>query len=323
MEVINNKCKYQKGISLKNKTWIHRGGMVEYWLQPDTTEELEAVGKSLYKNKETFVIIGHTSNTYFDNSFDVKYVIDTRHLTSISVLDSDTLVCDCGAPMARVSRYCVENGIAGYEGMVGLPGTVGGGCFCNSGCYGCGIDQVLKYIDLLTEKGEIIRVTRKQMEFSFRSSVLKRGELKGIILRAYFDISLKKDKELLKEIAEKNEVDRKITQDGPLQNLGTTVNVGDLKKNTRNFIIRVARRIRNLNFFWGGRGKRYFVEKILICLLYNRLNILRYISDKRVGCFIWKDDGADKAYIQYVDMMKAVYENCSIEIITLNNKKEV
>lgn len=28
--------------------------------------------------------------------------------------------------MAKVSRYCVENGIDGYEGMVDLLGTVGG-----------------------------------------------------------------------------------------------------------------------------------------------------------------------------------------------------
>lgn len=129
MEKVDISCSFQKNVLLRDKTWIHRGGKVDYWLQPDTIEELEAVGKALYRNKERFVTIGHTSNTYFKNTFNIKYVVDTRHLTNFSKVDTDTLMCECGAPMAKVSRFCVENGFAGYEGMVGLPGTVGGAFF--------------------------------------------------------------------------------------------------------------------------------------------------------------------------------------------------
>lgn len=143
MEKIEIPCKYQQDVILSGKTWIHRGGKVDYWLQPETIEELEAVGRFLYRNRERFVTIGHTSNSYFKNSFNIKYVVDTRHLTNFSILDPATLVCECGVSMAKVSRFCVDNGIAGYEGMVGLPGTVGGGIFCNSGCYGCGIEKML------------------------------------------------------------------------------------------------------------------------------------------------------------------------------------
>ena len=129
MVKIENLCHSETNILLKDRTWIHRGGKVDYWLQPENIEELVAVGKLLYGIKEPFVTIGHTSNTYFKNSFNIKYVIDTRHLTGFNELNGNTLVCECGAPMAKVSRYCVERGIAGYEGMVGLPGTVGGGGF--------------------------------------------------------------------------------------------------------------------------------------------------------------------------------------------------
>ena len=126
MEEVNFACEYQKDVSLKDKTWIHRGGMVKYWLQPKTIDELTSVGNYLYVNRESFVIIGYTSNTYFKNSFNIKFVIDTRQLKNYFPLDKDTLMCECGAPIAKVSRYCVENGIEGYEGLIGLPGTVGG-----------------------------------------------------------------------------------------------------------------------------------------------------------------------------------------------------
>lgn len=126
MEEINIPCKFQRNVFLRDMTWIHRGGNVDFWLQPDTIEELKEVGTLLYSRNQHFVTIGHTSNTYFKNSFNIRYVVDTRHLTNYFIQDEATLVCECGAPMAKVSQYCVENGFAGYEGMVGLPGTVGG-----------------------------------------------------------------------------------------------------------------------------------------------------------------------------------------------------
>ena len=144
---------------------------------------------------------------------------------------------------------------------------------------------------------------------------MKRSELKGIILRAYFDISRKKDYHLLQEIAKRNEEDRKETQDGPVKNLGSTINVHGYKKNARNIIIRFVSRV--AKFVIHDKKKRYRAEKLLICALYNRLHLLKYISNKRINCFIWKDDGADKAYIQYQEMMNSVYEKCSLEIIVL------
>lgn len=307
-------CKYQKDICFKDKTWIHRGGRVGYWLQPETIEELVAVGKLLYENNEPFVTIGHTSNTYFKNSFNVKYVIDTRQLTDFTILDENTLVCDCGAPMAKVSRFCVENGIAGYEGMIGLPGTVGGGVFCNSGCYGCGIEKILKYVELLTEQGDVIRLSCEQMDFAFRTSIMKRRELKGIILKAYFDISKREDKSVLQSIADKNKADRKETQDPPALNLGTTVNTGGYKGGFRNIFIKLF--VRLYAHITKDRQKIYRFRKKLTCFVYNELTVEKYISDKRMDCFIWKDEGADAAYPLYLKMMEKVYVGCSLEIIT-------
>ena len=312
MEEISIPCKFQKDVVLKDKTWIHRGGMVSYWLQPEDIDEIIAVGRMLYQANEPFVTIGHTSNTYFLNSFNIKYVIDTRHLKGFYELDDSTLVCECGAPMAKVSRYCVERGIAGYEGMVGLPGTVGGGIFCNSGCYGCGIDSTLKEIELLTTKGEVKRLSAQQLDFDFRTSAMKKGVLQGIILRGYFDISRRLKVNQLISIAEKNTADRKETQDPPAQNLGSTLNTHGIKGGLRNNIIKLLIRI-NCHVT-KDKQKRYAFRKRMICLLYNAKSIEKYISDKRMNCFIWRDECADDAYPLYLEMMNKVYLNCIEEI---------
>ena len=188
-----------------------------------------------------------------------------------------------------------------------------GGIFCNSGCYGCGIDSTLKEIELLTTEGEVIRLSAKHLDYDFRTSAMKRGVLQGIILRGYFDISKRQEVSQLLTIADKNTADRKMTQDPPAQNLGSTLNTGGIKGGLRNDIIKLLTRI----YFHISKDKqkRYSFRKRMICILYNAKSVENYISDKRMNCFIWKDEGADEAYTKYIALMNEVYEHCSVEII--------
>ena len=312
MEELIQYCKYSQNVSLRDKTWIHRGGHVDYWFKPSCYEELVTIGKLLMRKKEPFIVIGHTSNIYFKNTYNIKYVVDTRGVKDFEFVDKSTLRCDCGVPMAKISKLCVEKGIAGYEGMVDLPGTVGGGIFGNSGCYGCGIETILKSVELLNEKGEIKFLSSKELEFSFRSSSLKRGEISGIILRAYFETSKHQDSSVLKKIAENNHKNRVRTQDPPSKNLGTTVNVYGYKKNIRNLIVRIV------TFFLKICGiqqqNRNYIGYLLLCLMYNSAGVAKYISKKRINCFLWKDDRADIAFPKYLKMCERVYDVCKLEI---------
>ena len=147
-------------IPLKLKTWIRRGGNVGMWIRPSKLKDLEDIASILYYNNCSFVTIGHTSNIYFKNSFNIDYVLDTRLLKFFHEI-GDVVVCECGVPMKILANYCVEHGYAGYEGMIDLPGTVGGAIVNNSGCYSCGVQNVLKEIDILTDKGNIVKLKKK------------------------------------------------------------------------------------------------------------------------------------------------------------------
>ena len=304
--------KYERNVTLKSRTWIKRGGLVGIWLLPECIEELIQNVKNLYSQSADFVVIGQTSNTYFKDTFNIDYVVDTKKLIAFEVVDDSTLMCECGVPMARVSRYCIENGISGYEGMINLPGTVGGAIYGNAGCYGCEISKVLKYVEILTCDGKILIVKNDELGFDFRNSVLKRGDLRGVILRGYFDISLRKSPEELREIADTNTIDRKRAQDPPAHNLGTTVNFSGLKKNLRNLVVRSLGKL--LKPFHLNERQNYRMRKFVICLLYGKMRVLPYISDVRMGCFMWKDSYADQVFPAYLELMQQVYNNTSIEI---------
>ena len=69
-------CECINNISLSESTWIHRGGNANYYYIPNSVEELIEVGRYLYSDKREFLTIGHTSNIYFKNSFNIDNIIE-------------------------------------------------------------------------------------------------------------------------------------------------------------------------------------------------------------------------------------------------------
>lgn len=299
-------------ISLHTKTWIHRGGNVNSYYIPENIDELAQIGKALYANGTDFMTIGHTSNIYFKDSFCIDAIIDTKQLRSYHQTDEQTLRCECGVHINLLSKYCIKKGFAGYEGLVNLPGTIGGAIVNNAGCYKCGIENILKSIDLLTPEGKIINIPKEQLKYTFRNSSLKNGQLKGIILYAYLDISNKDDAENLEKIAVANTHDRKITQEPPTNNLGSTVNCFYRKRNLKNTVIKITSIL--VSSVIKDPCRNFKLIKKLTLTLYGKKHLYGYISNKKIECFLWKDANADKYFNDYISLIDAIYSSYSIEI---------
>ena len=127
--------------------------------------------------------------------------------------------CGCGYNLMKLSKYCINNGIAGYEGFIGLPGTVAGAAINNAGSYGSVISYVVKKVEIFTTECETKWITNDQMGYKHRNSYLKTGDLKGIVLSVEFDTSIKEDKSILLEKANKFAHHRKTYQEKKYTNL--------------------------------------------------------------------------------------------------------
>lgn len=175
--LISNQIFFEENISLKRKTWIKTGGVVKCWIEPNTIEQLSVVVRYLNEKNIYFEIVGHTSNLYFLNDYNPDIVISTRKVRNFTDND-DVLICDCGCIMKNLSRYCINKGYGGYEGLVDLPGTVAGAVFNNSSCFGSSLYELLLKIEYLKKDGEVITLFREDLEYQRRSSILKREQRK-------------------------------------------------------------------------------------------------------------------------------------------------
>ena len=303
--------KIRENINVSQVSWIQRGGAVEKYYEPESIEELVSIITDLNRTGSRWDLVGMTSNIYFKESYHIDNLISTKRLNHWEEKD-DIIVCDCGVNVQLFSHKMVESGIKGFEGLIDLPGTIGGAVYGNSGCYGNLISDYLLHVDVLLTDGSIKTFQKEDLHFSQRQSDFKRGVLKGTILR----VTLRKEfgnKEELKLLAEKYHNMRKATQPGPQNNLGTTY----CKFGAR------TRKGRLLSLLSGlySRIYRLFVKDEKVCKrkrfelefkLVGGSSVLPYLFHE--GRFIWKDDKADDAFDKYQTIVKKLYTNPQLEI---------
>jgi UDP-N-acetylmuramate dehydrogenase len=213
---------YETNVSLKKRTWIHRGGIAELFITPVNAEELEIVVSFLYSQSIRFQLIGHTSNLYILNSCNIPVVVSTSKCRNYS-LENGMLYCEAGVGVISLSKQMIKHGINGFEYLTGLPGTIGAAIVNNSSCRDNSIAQLLVSAKVIMNDGSIRTFFPQDFNFKFRMSVFKKHEVDGTIISAILKAEIG-DANKLQKIAEDNDKDRAIRLEGHAKNLGCTVN---------------------------------------------------------------------------------------------------
>ena len=77
--------------------------------------------------------------------------------------------------MTQLAREAVEKGFSGLEFAEGIPGSVGGALVMNAGAYGSEMEKVIDGVEGVNTEGNPIRLTRREMAFSYRRVELPEG----------------------------------------------------------------------------------------------------------------------------------------------------
>lgn len=295
---------------IKQISWNGSGGgqILNYYL-PETYAELVELLKVMIARKNSFEVVGYTSNLLFTATYAPEHLIGTRLVNQYEILD-DTIICDCGVSVSKLSRDMVELGVEGFEGLIDLPGTIASAVYGNASCYNCSISSMLISIELLTCTGEVIRVSADALDFQTRSSALKRGTMNGIILKVF----LRKRMGDLATIKKKSEYyrdNRKKTQPGPSKNLGSIFIPG--RPTILFHVTRILGRIYML--FCRESDQRLLILKrqqfVLKCLGYG--DVAPYL-EWGLNRYIWKDSDSYVLFFKYIKLYRKLFKNSRLEI---------
>ena len=172
----------QEEVSLAPFTSARIGGPADILVTVKTATELMDAMTVLWDYGMPYTILGGGSNALIsDKGVRGVVVLDRAKEVRFESGDQPTVWCEAGVVFSNLANRCASKGLSGLEWAATVPGTVGGAIYGNAGAFGDDMSNNLISTDVLTKNG-IEKLTVEQMEYGYRTSVLKRGEIKAIVL---------------------------------------------------------------------------------------------------------------------------------------------
>lgn len=162
---------------MKNHTSFRIGGNAEYFLQPQTQEQLAGLMQLAEKEKIPLFFLGRGSNLLVqDNGIDGIVVhLGADFGEKIHLSNSTQIYCPAGTKLSDLCQFAAAHSLTGLEFAYGIPGSVGGAIYMNAGAYGGEVKDVLRFVDYFDKNGNFHCIPAEECEFSYRHSVFSQS----------------------------------------------------------------------------------------------------------------------------------------------------
>lgn len=201
---MNRICEFVKneGISyIENEpmalhTTFKIGGPARLAVFPKNENEISEVIKKCKEENVRYMVVGNGSNLLVaDEGIDAVVILLGKEFGEVKLIDDTTIFAEAGAPLMKVCRFALENGLSGLEFAYGIPGSCGGGAFMNAGAYGGELGDVMFRCDHIDQDGNKGSLEGDDLKLAYRHSAYYENGC--VITGAYFKMQ-KADKEEIK-----------------------------------------------------------------------------------------------------------------------------
>ncbi len=228
----NNDMNFKKNVPLAPYTTLKIGGPADLFYDARTVDELVLAGQEASRLDLPITILGGGSNVLIGdkgirglvikNSSDRIVMRGAKGRLVAGASERVVYVAaDSGVVMNKLVRFACDEGLAGLEMHLGLPGCVGGAVYMNSkwthpeGCIG----DVVHQAEILDAENIRRIVPRSYFQFGYDHSSIQKT--RDIVLRVVFALA-QGDKTRLWEIANTSIAYRRKTQPQGVRSPGCT-----------------------------------------------------------------------------------------------------
>jgi UDP-N-acetylmuramate dehydrogenase len=160
---------------MKNHTSFKVGGPADILVTPEDALEVQAIIRICNENKVKYYLMGNGSNLIVRDGGIRGVVIKLTKLDKIEV-EGNKIIAQSGASLHNVAQVALGSSLKGMEFASGIPGSIGGAAAMNAGAYDGEMSMILESILAIDSDGELLTLTKAEMELSYRSSaILKHG----------------------------------------------------------------------------------------------------------------------------------------------------
>ena len=155
---------------MKQHTTFKIGGPADYFLVPETGEEVGEIIKICRKTDTPYFILGNGSNLLVgDGGYRGAVIQVYRNMSAVTV-EGTTITAQAGALLSAVAAAAKNASLTGFEFAGGIPGTVGGAAVMNAGAYGGEMKDVLVEVTVMDAEGKIFAISAEKLELGYRTS---------------------------------------------------------------------------------------------------------------------------------------------------------
>lgn len=159
---------------MSRHTTFRIGGPAALFCIPRSVPALAATVKACIEADIPYYILGNGSNVLVSDAGYQGVVIQLfRNMDGIRIRGTEMEV-EAGALLVKIAHTAAKESLTGLEFASGIPGTLGGGLTMNAGAYGGEMKDVVKEAVVMKPDGEILRLTKEELELGYRTSVIAR-----------------------------------------------------------------------------------------------------------------------------------------------------
>ncbi len=192
---IKSRCKnVQRDIVMKKWTSLKIGGMCDFFVQPEDTQELKNILYFARENNIPYFILGNGTNILVADKGIRGLVIKLNKFNKVEIIDNK-IKAQSGALLSRVLNTAVKNNLSGLEFVSGIPASVGGAIKTNAGDGKSGVGDKLETMTILNKNLE--EKVKKHFLSRYRETLAEEGE---IVLQGEFKLEEGKEREIKDKI---------------------------------------------------------------------------------------------------------------------------
>src|SRR5579863_4054518 len=190
------------GVSLQEKTSLEIGGTTDQLLLR-RYESIPDVMRLLAENKIPHRCLGGGTNVLSEDG-ELPWVV--LHLPTAHPgvqIEGNIATVDASTDLGGMVTYCAKRDLGGMEGLIGVPGSVGGALRMNAGAYGTQIGTYVREVELYrAATGKIETIRGNDIRFDYRHTSFAPDDM---MLRVKLELPSKPFKEILAGIRVCNE----------------------------------------------------------------------------------------------------------------------
>jgi UDP-N-acetylmuramate dehydrogenase len=190
------------GVSLAEWTSLGIGGTTDL-LRVRKHECLPALVHLLDSHGLPYRFLGGGSNLLVADGELPWLVLQLGRPEPDVVLEGNFVHVDAAADLGRTVTFCAKHDLGGMEGLIGVPGTVGGALRMNAGAYGMQVGTYVREVKLYRAGSRSIEVLRgDEISFEYRHTSFAPDDM---MLAVKLELPSKPYKEILQAIRICNE----------------------------------------------------------------------------------------------------------------------